>query len=117
MSDNRKTYKYLALLQRGGAGVARCDMCHTAMATDYHELIPRSMTRGNTRAEELSYAPTLCACLCNRCHIGHKTNAHSPKVREQLFRRNYELWGESRVRLDFEKVNQCLKVKLPFQLP
>ena len=84
----------------------RCDCCgQLVSALDMHEIINRGRTQAGSLTRLISYQPELTTMICRSCH----ENAHTPAVREKLFRFNYEWYGEHRVRSMFELLLRSTK--------
>jgi hypothetical protein len=90
----------------------RCDLCG-ADATDYHELVSRSLTVNNEAARYASYDHLICAVLCPKCH----TLAHNPITTERLLSVNIDRYGYVQVRSAFNQVKGLMRGHLSIQFP
>lgn len=95
--------------RKGGRGKARCDLCELRTAEHLHEIITRGQTVGNEDARNKSFAQELTSILCAECHIniGHTTH-----VRDFLYLKNMNLYGEVSVRNRWLEVRSVLRVNL-----
>ncbi len=107
MNAYRKVQKWQSIVDRGGPGVALCDLCCVQPGSEYHEIMSRGRTVKSEEARVLSFNKYICALLCSDCHTGSQ-NAHNPEAATTLLRRNIELYGYANVRAAFDAVNTAL---------
>ncbi len=94
----REAIRRLLIRGRKTGGSYLCDGCGQAVDfLDMHEIVNRNRTQIGSLTRLLSYQKELVALLCRNCH----EQAHGPAQRAILFCKNYERYGEARVRLIF----------------
>ena len=95
MNDRILIKKGMILARTNFRGI-QCDLCQQRFTGNMHmhEMIARRRTIGHKEARELSFQPELCSILCPDCHLIAETEI----VERLLWLRNFNLYGETRVR-------------------
>lgn len=110
----RRRQRWLAYVERGGEGAAKCDLCGINPANHYHEIISRGRTVGNDEARHWSYHRYLCSCLCEECHFKH---APKQQVATLLLARNCRRYGHVPVRRMFNRTVKLLRTPIAISFP
>jgi hypothetical protein len=111
-SSFRRHVAHVKFQSKGGRGKAKCDLCEHELASDLHEIIPRSRTIGNVLARDLSFDMYLTSILCHECHL---SDAHKDEIQAFLLTKNISLYGIDDVRHKYDLVSNTLKRPLiPF---
>lgn len=89
-----------------------CDGC-MKVATDCHELIPRSRTLGNETARRLSFQKELCVQLCRE----HHEQAHNNRAMYMFMAKNCRIYGYEQVESALSELETAMKSSLNIAFP
>jgi len=122
---DRDDLRYQAMTDRG-SDRPPCDLCimrglkKPHIATDYHEIFPRSRVYKHSDYRGKLYWPELCSCLCNECHIGLVHGRLSATgMMSHFISFNVEVVYADYIRVweRFRDLQQSLIISVDFQFP